>query len=59
MSRTLRLALAAAATAGIVSALPANASPCAAGERVTGRTDVGYICTNLKTGAERIVPFGT
>ena len=57
----LRLAstVAAVAAVGIVSATPALAAPCASGERITGRTEVGWICTNIDTGATRIVPFRT
>ncbi|HEV2891097.1 MAG TPA: hypothetical protein VGX28_12050 [Frankiaceae bacterium] len=60
MSRVARrLASTAVAVAAVgILATPALAAPCASGERITGRTDVGYICTNIKTGAERIVPFG-
>lgn len=49
----------AVATVGIISATPALAMPCAAGEKISGRTDVGYKCENIKSGAIRIVPFGT
>ena len=55
----LRLAstVAAVAAVGAVSATPAFADPCTSGERVTGRNEVGWICTNIDTGATRIVPY--
>ena len=51
------LALVLAGGALVAGSSAAWALPCASGERITGKTDTAWKCTNISSGVTRLVPF--
>jgi hypothetical protein len=59
MKKVLQLAVATAIATSVLCVMPGSAwaMPCAGGERLVGKTDAGWKCMNLGTGAIRIQAF--